>query len=97
MTMGDALRRTLELVLSSESSLYASDDVEKIAGQLRAAIAALDAGRPVDRATLRTLFAPTGSIQDTSMDNRWGDEFLSLSRIVEITWTSEPLGGAFRG
>ena len=83
MNAADVLRRTLELVGSSRSSIWAQDDVDEILRHLRAALTALESGAPVDRATLGRLFAPTGAIQDTSLANGWGDEFLSLARSLE--------------
>lgn len=78
-----ALRRTLELIASSQSSSWSPDDVKEIIQQLEAAIAALRSGVPVDRARLGFLFAPTGPIQETSIDNGWADEFLTLSQAVD--------------
>jgi len=86
--MGDteivtALRRTLELVESSETALYSHDTVEEIAQRLREAVRALESGEPVDKSSLGVLFAPTGSIQETSLYNGWGDECLTLSQVVD--------------
>jgi hypothetical protein len=78
-----ALRRTVELVESSERSGWANEAIERTAQRLRTAIAALESGAPVDRADLGVLFAPTGAIQETSIDNGWGDECLTLSEIVD--------------
>jgi hypothetical protein len=78
-----ALRRTLELVESSQSSLWANDEAQTISQHLRAAISALESGTPVDLELLSVLFAPTGDIQETSLANGWGDEFLSLARVVD--------------
>jgi hypothetical protein len=83
MDILQALQRTLELVQGSRSSLWATDDTEEIARHLRSAIDALAAGADVDVSTLRRLYAPTGSIQDTSLDNGWGEEYLVLSQVVD--------------
>jgi hypothetical protein len=79
-----ALRRTLELVESSRASPYAHDNVEDMARRLRTAIHALESGERVDRSDLGLLFAPTGSIQETSLDNGWGEEFLALSEAIDV-------------
>ena len=79
----EALQRTLDLVRGSSSSVWAHDEVPRIAEDLEAAILALKSGARVDRARLRILFAPTGSIQETAMSNGWGDEFLALSACVD--------------
>lgn len=78
-----ALRRTLELVESSETAAYSHDTVEEIAQRLREAVRALECGEPVDKPSLGVLFAPTGSIQETSLHNGWGDECLRLSEVVD--------------
>lgn len=39
--------------------------------------------KPVDERNLNYLFAPTGPIQETSIDNGWGDDFLKISDIVD--------------
>lgn len=78
-----ALLRTLELVESSRTSAYAHDTVEDIAQRLRTAVTALESGGPVDRSGLGLLFAPTGSIQDTSIDNGWAEEFLAVSGVID--------------
>jgi hypothetical protein len=83
MTLLEALRRTLELLLSSRTSSWAGQDVEEIAHQLGDAIAAVESGRSVDPAHLKLMFAPTGALQETSIDNGWGDEFLSLSEVID--------------
>ena len=78
----EALHRTLALVESSRSSAYASETLE-IAQEVRSLIATLEAGAVVDRSHLGVLFAPTGPIQETALDNGWGDEFLSLAGTVD--------------
>ena len=83
MKILSALTRTLDLVESSHASAWAGGRVEQIAAELRASIAALESGTFVDRDGLRGLFAPTGPLQETSIDNGWGDEFLSLAQRVD--------------
>jgi hypothetical protein len=83
MTIEQALRRTIELVGGSQSSLWAQYEPEEIVRHLEDTLDALATGREVDVSRLRSLFAPTGAIQDVSVDNRWGDEFLALSGIVD--------------
>jgi hypothetical protein len=77
------LKRALELVGASRSSVWAGGSLEEIAAQLRAAIAAVESRTLLDRDELRVLFAPTGPLQELSIDNGWGDEFLSLAQQVD--------------
>jgi hypothetical protein len=83
MSISEALQRTLDLVEASQSSGWATDTPEEIARDLRSALDALAAGKDVDASHLGFLFAPTGSIQETSIDNGWGEEFLALSEVVD--------------
>jgi len=36
-----------------------------------------------DKKLLQSLFAPTGSIQEISINNGWGDEFIEISKIID--------------
>jgi hypothetical protein len=77
------LKRTLELVGGSQPSAWMAGSLEELTAQLRAAVAAIESGTPVNRDELRLLFAPTGPLQDLSIDNGWGDEFLSLAQQMD--------------
>jgi hypothetical protein len=85
MTIAEALRRTLALVEASQTSAYAPQTAEDIAHELGAALAALASGERVDRFRLKVLFAPTGVIQETAIDNGWGEEFLWLSERLDAS------------
>lgn len=72
-----------ELVRQSEPSLWsgtshqsAMDSLTRLRGQLS------EAG-PVDIIKARLLFAPTGILQEISIDNDWGHHFLELARDVD--------------
>ena len=54
----------------------ADDDLSQ---DLRSAVAQLRAGDASSVPHLRLLFAPTGRIQERSLDEGWGDEFLGLA------------------
>ena len=45
-------------------------------------IAAVETGE-IDSLRIRVLFAPTGDMQEASLDGGWPDEFLSLSAQVD--------------
>lgn len=77
------LKRTLELVEASRTSGWAGGSVAELASELRAIIAALESHTSFDRHALRALFGPTGPLQETSIDNGWGGEFLSLAQRVD--------------
>ncbi len=72
-----------ELVRQSEPTLWsgtshqsAMDSLTRLRGQL------VDSG-PVDIIKARLLFAPTGILQEISIDNDWGHHFLELARDVD--------------
>ena len=77
------LDRVSELVRQSEPSLWsgsshqnAMDSLSRLRGQLASA-------GPVDVTKARLLFAPTGILQEISIDNDWGHHFLELARDVD--------------
>ena len=83
MDIVQALMRTLTLVESSTDSAWSHTPAADVAEELRRAIAALEAGKGLDRRGLALLFAPTGPIQEISFDNGWGDEGLVLAAAVD--------------
>jgi len=46
---------------------------------LRIAIEGLKAKRKIDKKHIKSLFAPTGLIQECAMANGWADQYLELS------------------
>ena len=78
-----ALKETISLLSNSQSSDWASMSVEEIIEELQSEITKARNSRPIDAKHLSFLFAPTGVIQETSIDNGWGDEFLRISKIVD--------------
>jgi hypothetical protein len=79
MSLIDVLKRCRELSQASHDSVWSSTGVPEIVAILDRGIDALERGAEVDRDGLKLLFAPTGALQETSMDNGWADEYLLLS------------------
>lgn len=79
-----ALEKTLSLLWESESSLYGSLSVEEVICQLEDKLDKRKKSQQVDIERLRFLFAPTGSIQEISIDNGWGKEFLEIANIIDL-------------
>jgi hypothetical protein len=50
----------------------ALEEIDRILAELRA-------GAPLDRLTMRVLFAPTGPIQEVAISSGWGNRFLTLA------------------
>jgi len=78
-----ALQETIAHLRKSESSIWAGRSVEEIVQDLESELAKAQTSRRLDTDLLKSLFAPTGAIQDTSIDNGWGDEFLRISQIID--------------
>jgi hypothetical protein len=78
-----ALHETISFLQSSQSSNWTSMSVEDIIQQLESEIVKAKNSQPIDPKLLAILFAPTGAIQETSIHNGWGDEFLRISEIID--------------
>ena len=78
-----ALHETIVFLQNSQSSGWATMSVEKIIQELESEIAKTKNSKPIDTKTLGFLFAPTGVIQETSIDNGWEDDFLRISNIID--------------
>jgi len=83
-----ALQETISYLHKSKSSVWAGISVDEIVQDLESEIAKSQNSLRPDTNLLKLLFAPTGTIQDTSIDNNWGDEFLRISQIVDQFTTS---------
>ena len=78
-----ALEETISYLRKSQSSDWSSIPVEEIIRRLEAEINKARHAKPVDVVLLDRLFAPTGVIQETSIDNGWGTKFLRISEVVD--------------
>lgn len=78
-----ALEKTIAYLQKSESPNGSSMPSEEIIRKLEVEISKARNAKPMDIYTLELLFAPTGVIQETSIDNGWGTRFLRLSEIVD--------------
>ena len=82
-TLISSLEGTISFLQNSQPSGWANMSIEEIIQELESEIAKAKNFQPIDAKLLGFLFAPTGAIQETSIDNRWGDEFLRISEIVD--------------
>jgi hypothetical protein len=78
-----ALEEVISYLRRSESSGWSNMPVEEIIRKLEAEVNKLKAAKPIDVILLDRLFAPTGVIQEISIDNGWGTKFLRISEIVD--------------
>jgi len=77
------LDRTIFLLQNSQDSLYAHLSVDEVITALQTIQTKLEQTGILDKAQLNLLFGPTGSIQEISIDNGWGDEFIKLATEVD--------------
>jgi hypothetical protein len=79
MSLIELLRRCRQWSQASHDAVWSSTSVAEIVAILDRGIAALQGGTELNRDELKLLFAPTGALQETAMDNGWSDEYLVLS------------------
>ena len=78
-----ALEEAISLLQSSQSSNWANVPLDEIIRNLESEIDKAGRSQPINKRHLGFLFAPTGAIQETAIDNGWGEEFLRLSEIID--------------
>lgn len=79
----ETLQRLIQLLKESEDSIWSPDSVAELTQLLEEELHKTQNAQPIDKERLSYLFLPTGSLQETSIDNGWGDEFVRLSSIVD--------------
>jgi hypothetical protein len=79
MSLIDVLKRCRELSRASQDAVWSSTGVSEIVAMLDRGIESLERRAELNRDELKLLFAPTGALQETSMDNGWSCEYLLLS------------------
>lgn len=83
MELKDALEKSIIYLEKSRDSIYSHLTVAEIIQQLEEELAKIKNSKPIDKNRLSLLFGSTGSIQDTSIDNGWRQEFFEISSVVD--------------
>jgi hypothetical protein len=78
-----ALDRAISLLQNSQDSLYAHLSVDEVITALQTIQTKFEQTGILDKTQLNLLFGPTGSIQEISIDNGWGYEFIKLAGEVD--------------
>jgi hypothetical protein len=78
-----ALEEAISYLRRSESSGWSNMPIEEIVRKLETVVNRVKVAKPIDVIMLDRLFAPTGVIQEISIDNGWGTKFLRISEIVD--------------
>jgi hypothetical protein len=79
MPLVDVLKRCRQLSQASQDAVRSSTGVSEIVAHLNRGIESVERGSELNRDELKLLFAPTGALQETSMENGWSGEYLLLS------------------
>jgi len=74
-----AIDELIGLLNGSEDSAYAGVPVAELIELVTTARRKIDAGDSTGDQEIRDLFVPTGTLQDTAIDNGWGDRFIELA------------------
>jgi hypothetical protein len=79
------LEKLLEYLNQSTDSIYSSKGVLEIKKFINETINNIDCNKNIEIDELKILIAPTGNIQDISIDNGWGEEFIKIANDIENT------------
>ena len=74
-----AIDELIRLLNGSEDSAHAVVPVAELIELVATARRKIDAGDCAGDQEIRDLFVPTGTLQDTAIDNGWGDRFIELA------------------
>ena len=74
-----AFNELIELLSKSEDSGFAVATIKEITTEVISAKKSIEVGGKKSAEKIQILFAPTGALQDTSIDNGWGDKYLELA------------------
>ncbi|MFZ5911493.1 MAG: hypothetical protein ACOYYU_15885 [Chloroflexota bacterium] len=81
--LSQSLEKLLFFLKQSQSPIWSNADILEITRAIEAELKRAKLGENVDAQLLKTLLAPTGSIQEISIDNGWGDDFLGIANVIE--------------
>jgi hypothetical protein len=82
--LAEAIDRTICFLMDSDDSLWAHNTIIELIELLEEHHRAITQSNNIDKQNLSLLFAPTGSLQEISMDNSWGSEFIQISAVVDM-------------
>ena len=74
-----ALGEVLARLEYSSDTLFPSLSVQELTDIVKLMKETVCAGNPLESSPLLGLLAPTGSLQETAIENGWGDAFLKLA------------------
>lgn len=81
-----ALEKTIKLLEKSEDSAWANYSVDEAKGILQTELENYRQTHELSasgRSRINFLFLPTSALQEISIDNDWGEEYLEISDIID--------------
>lgn len=81
--LANVLEEVILRLKSSDDSIWSYLSVDEVISRLESEVEKIASNQPVDVEQLNFLFLPTGCIQEISIDNGWGDEFVELSKPLD--------------
>ena len=83
--MIQVLKHLTEFLEKSDESLYAAETPEQLLNVVNVNLASMQiSGMLISSDKMREMFLPTTSLQDISIDNGWGDQYIELSKDFEL-------------
>lgn len=82
--MKNALSSLIELLNSSEESIYARETPGELLKVVETNLASIkQTGSLLNPETFSEIFLPTASLQEIAIDNGWGPQYLELAKCFE--------------
>ena len=78
-----AIENAVLLLRKSQPSIWGTLSPVEAIELLEIKLNKIRTSQKFDKKLIQSLFAPTGSIQEISIDTGWGDEFIEISEVVD--------------
>ena len=81
-----ALKQTIDLLEMSEDSALSNQGASEAQAILKKELVSFTEKQKFTffgKSKIKFLFLPTGALQEISISNNWGDEYLKISEIVD--------------
>ena len=83
MKLKSELEKLLIYLNQSTDSVYAHDSIFKMKVFINETIKKIDNHNKIEINKIKILIVPTGSLQEISIDNNWGQEFVIIANEME--------------
>lgn len=79
----DAIKKTIEFLENSEDSIWSNLSAVENKERLQEELNKIENNQKFNNLELAILFAPTGSVQETAMENDWHKEYMEIADIID--------------